>query len=99
MQRSADYHAGDPALEKLFVFLANGVVNAVNFIRPHRLVIVSELTRYPGACDLLVREVRARLLRELVDRVRIDLWDQPVGSPAETAGWLALAGLYYDGWR
>ncbi len=98
MRRSADYEPGDEALETLYGYLANGIVNVVNFIRPHRLVIVSELTRYPDVCNLLTRSIRSRLLRELVDRVRFDLWDQPVGNPAETAGWLALANLYYEGW-
>lgn len=99
MRRSAQYEQGDEALETLYGYLANGIVNVVNFIRPHRLVIVSELTRYPSVCDLLTRSIRSRLLRELIDRVRFDLWDQPVGNPAETAGWLALANLYYDGWQ
>ena len=99
MRRSARYEQGDEPLETLYGYLANGIVNVVNFIRPHRLVIVSELTRYPDVCNLLTRSIRSRLLGELVNRVRFDLWDQPVGNPAETAGWLALAGLYYDGWR
>jgi len=104
MERSARYHSdgggepGDEALETLYGYLANGIVNVVNFIRPHRLVLVSELIRYPGVCDLLTRSIRSRLLGELVNRVRFDLWDQPVANPAETAGWLALANLYYDGW-
>ena len=99
MRRSATYEQGDEALETLYGYLANGIVNVVNFMRPHRLVIVSELTRYPNVCDLLTRSIRSRLLGELVNRVRFDLWDQPVGNPAETAGWLALANLYYDGWQ
>ena len=98
MLRSAEYQQGDPALESIYGCLANGIVNAVNFIRPHRLVLVSEVTRYPGVADLLTRSIRARLLGELVDRVRFDLWDQPVAGDAETAGWLALANLFYDGW-
>jgi predicted NBD/HSP70 family sugar kinase len=99
MRRSATYEQGDEALETLYGYLANGIVNVVNFMRPHRLVIVSELTRYPNVCDLLTRSIRSRLLGELINRVRFDLWDQPVGNPAETAGWLALANLYYDGWQ
>ncbi len=98
MERSSAYQSGDQPLETLYGYLANGIANVVNFIRPHRLVLVSELTRYPDACDLLVRSIRSRLLGELADRVRLDLWDQPVAHQAETAGWLALAGLYCDGW-
>ena len=39
-----------------------------------------------------------KLLVQLADRVHIDLWDQPALNTAETAGWLALASLYRDGW-
>jgi hypothetical protein len=33
-----------------------------------------------------------------MERERIDVWDQPAARSAETAGWLALASLYYEGW-
>ena len=72
---------------------------AVNFMRPNRLVIVSELTRYSGFCDHLLRSIREKLLFELVNHVRVDLWDQPGAVSAESAGWLALAGLYQEGWK
>jgi predicted NBD/HSP70 family sugar kinase len=99
MERSSVYEPGDGSLETLYGYLANGISNVTNFIRPHRLVLVSEMTRYPDVCDLLTRSIRSRLLGELADRVRVDLWDQPVAHQAETASWLALAGLYCDGWR
>jgi predicted NBD/HSP70 family sugar kinase len=76
-----------------------GLANAVNFIRPNRLVVTSEMTRYPEFMDALLRSTRARLLGELVKRVRIDMWDQAGAQSAETAGWLALASLYREGWQ
>ncbi len=79
--------------------VATGIANACNFVRPHRLVLVSELTRYPIFCDHLVRGVRRLLLAALVDRVRVDYWDQPLAHSAETAGWLAIASLFWDGWQ
>ena len=75
------------------------MANAVNFIRPNRLVLTSELTRYPAFIDALLRSVRSRLLPELVKRVRVDQWDQADSHSAETAGWLALASLYREGWN
>jgi len=75
------------------------LANAVNFTRPNRLVLSSDLTRCPAFCDELQRAIRSQLLGELVKRVRIDLWDQVDGHSAETAGWLALASLYRDGWN
>ena len=80
-------------------YLATGLSNAANFMRPNRLVVVSQFTRYSSFSDPLVRLVRRRLLAGIVDRVQIDLWDQPGTNNGETAGWLALAALYRDGWN
>ncbi len=79
--------------------LATGIANSVNFVRPHRLVLVSNLLRHEAFSGPLVRQIRGMLLSELVDRVRIDLWDQPAFQSAETAGWVALANLYTDAWE
>ena len=69
--------SADPAaakvIDEIVDYLSAGLANAVNFIRPNRLVLASELTRYPAFIDALVRSVRGRLLRELVKRVRIDM--------------------------
>jgi hypothetical protein len=61
-------------------------------------VLSSEFTRYPAFSDALQRSIRSRLLNELVKRIRIDQWDQVDSHSAETAGWLALASLYREGW-
>jgi predicted NBD/HSP70 family sugar kinase len=98
-ERIALYDGSDQRLDQMLQLLACGLSNAVNFVRPNRLVLVSELTRYPVFNDRLLREIRAGVLFELVDRVRIDVWDQPGAVSAETAGWLALAGLYQEGWN
>jgi predicted NBD/HSP70 family sugar kinase len=94
---------GDPAVEKAMAevmdYLSAGLANAVNFVRPNRLVLTSEMTRFPAFSDALQRSIRSRLLQELVKRVRIDLWDQANSHSAETAGWLALATLYREGWN
>lgn len=89
---------GDEPLEKAMNYLATGIANAVNFIRPSRLVLVSRLARYPRFTDLLIRVTRSLLLTEIADRVSIDLWDQPAINTGETAAWLALASLFYEGW-
>ena len=88
----------DKAMTEIMEYLGTGLANAVNFIRPNRLVLSSEFTRYPAFSDALQRSVRSRMLNELVKRVRIDLWDQVDSHSAETAGWLALASLYREGW-
>jgi predicted NBD/HSP70 family sugar kinase len=86
------------AMDEMLDFLATGLANAVNFVRPNRLVLSSELTRFPAFNDALLRATRSRMLKQLVDLVRIDLWDQVDGHSGETAGWLALASLYREGW-
>lgn len=98
-ERIARYDEGDERLAQMMQLLACGLSNAVNFVRPNRLVLVSEFARYPAFNDRLLREIRGGVLFELVDRVRIDVWDQPGAVSAETAGWLALAGLYQEGWN
>jgi len=90
--------AADKALDEVLDYLSAGLANAVNFIRPNRLVLASELTRYPAFSAALQRSIRSRVLTEIVKRVRIDLWDQANSHSAETAGWLALVTLYRDGW-
>jgi predicted NBD/HSP70 family sugar kinase len=87
------------ALAEVMDYLSAGLANAVNFARPNRLVVTSELTRFPVFSDALIRAIRSRLLAELVKRVRIELWDQADSHSAETAGWLALASLYREGWN
>ena len=90
--------SAEKAVAEVLDYLAAGLANAANFIRPNRLVLSSELTRYPAFNSALLRSIRSRLLGRLLERVRIDLWDQVDGHSAETAGWLALASLYREGW-
>jgi predicted NBD/HSP70 family sugar kinase len=90
--------AADKAMNEITDYLSAGLANACNFIRPNRLVLSSEFTRYPAFSDALQRSIRSRLLNELVKRIRIDQWDQVDSHSAETAGWLALASLYREGW-
>ncbi|MDZ4817653.1 MAG: ROK family protein [Planctomycetota bacterium] len=99
LDRVAHYSGNDPALEYMLKYLSCALSNTINFVRPNRLVLVSEFTRYAAFNDALLRQVRSGVLFDLVDRVRIDVWDQPSAVSAETAGWLALAGLYQEGWN
>jgi predicted NBD/HSP70 family sugar kinase len=100
-ERAARFDAigHDPAIDEMTRYLACGLANAVNFVRPHQLVLVSRFTRYPAFGDALVRLTRAMVLPQLVDRVRFDLWDEPGAGSAETAAWLAMAELLYGGWN
>ncbi|CAN5616437.1 ROK family transcriptional regulator [soil metagenome] len=88
----------DPAMEEIIKHISMGLANAVNFIRPCRLVLVSHFVRAPKFIDALIRSTRSLLLSKIADRVSVDLWDEPAANTAETAGWLALAALFYKGW-
>jgi len=93
------YHGqDDPAMAEIIKHVSMGLANAVNFIRPCRLVLVSPFVRAPQFINALIRSTRSLLLSKIADRVSIDLWDEPTANTAETASWLALAALFYKGW-
>ena len=93
-----DHNSSDPALDRILELLAYSLSNAVNFLRPHRIVLVSPYTRHAAFGDALSNQIRGLLLPELADRVKIDRWDQASAGSAENAGWLAMAELLYSGW-
>ena len=95
---SAAEPEADKVLNEIIEHLSMSMANVINFSRPNRFVIASEATRYPEFSDALLRAIRSRVLGEIVKRVRIDQWDQADSHSAETAGWLALASLYREGW-
>jgi predicted NBD/HSP70 family sugar kinase len=86
------------ALSESLKYLSMGLANVVNFVRPCRLVLVSRFMRFPVFADALVRSTRSLLLATIAERVNIDFWDEPATNTAETAGWLALAAIFYRGW-
>jgi predicted NBD/HSP70 family sugar kinase len=98
LESCAAFDGSQQPVKTIIDLLGLAFANAVNFVRPHRLVLVGELTRYGGFADALVRAVRSRTLYELANRLRIDLWDEPVIQSSETAGWLALANIYHHHW-
>jgi predicted NBD/HSP70 family sugar kinase len=98
-ERAATFVANDEPMRVMIDHLATGFANAMNFTRANRLVLVSELTRHQAFTKRLTTAIRERVLGEIMERMRIDVWDQPAARSAETAGWLALASLYYEGWN
>ena len=94
----ARYDEHQAAMNRLIELLASGLANAVNFVRPHRVVLVSQYTRYRPFINELLRAIRFRVMVELVGRVQFDFWDQAATGAGETAGWLALAAVYYPEW-
>lgn len=98
-ERVAQHTGGDEGLRLMIDYLSAALANAVNFVRPHRLVLVSDLIAHGGFTEALLRLVRSRILPQVAPEVKIDLWQAPATQHAETAGWLALASLYREGWE
>jgi len=92
-------HEESPALQKMTQLLAMGIGNSANFMRPHRLVLVSDLMKYRPFAKALEREIRTMLLPEISERLRIDPWELSDFESAETAAWAALANLYANDWE
>jgi len=97
-QRVSQYKSDDKAMNTMIELLATGLSNTVNFIRPNRLVLVSELTGQPAFGTAVVDAIANRVLDVIAQRVQIEIWNQPAANPSESAGWLALANFYYQGW-
>jgi predicted NBD/HSP70 family sugar kinase len=91
--------AADGPLETLLDHLTCGIANAVNFVRPHRLVVVDGLAGPPPFAAAVVRGTRRWLLPELAERVAIDVVTDPAVGSAESAAWLAIADLLDGGWN
>lgn len=95
--------ATDPSTttgEWIAACVSEAMANAVNLIRPHRVVWVGA-GRLSGLLDRfekrLTESTRRRLMPVLADRVRFEAWavseNQISLKPAVTAGYLALAML------
>ncbi len=97
-RRAAEFTETDTALARVVELLATGIANAVNFVRPHRLVLIGSLMRHHDFADALVAGIRAGTLHALVERLRVDRRDPAETLDVEPAGWLALAELYLGEW-
>ena len=97
-QRVAEFDSSDAAMNRMIDLLAIGFSNALNFTRVNRLVLIGEFTRHERFTQTLIESTRSRTLRQVAERIKCDLWHHTAARTAETAGWLPLASLYYEGW-
>ena len=93
-----DYDGRRSPMNELISLTANALGNIVNFVRPHRLVITSPFTSQALFANELLKQTRECVLPAIAERVHIDLWEQPVATPAETAGFLPLAAMLLESW-
>jgi predicted NBD/HSP70 family sugar kinase len=92
------FPANRSAVQPLISLLGCGIANVVNFLRPHRLVLVGDLLSNSVVRESVKAAIHGQILRALADRVHIEFWHQPALRSAEMAGWLALAAIYKPGW-
>jgi len=93
-ERLSRFYPGDKIVEEIAGHLAMGIGNAINFIRPNRVLLTGNVTEALPFSNELLSRIRRFLLAPLVDRVRIDLWDAQAIPMPEAAGWVALAAIY-----
>ncbi len=74
--------------------LTTGLANAVNFIRPAKLVLASPLVRHGALKDYIALELPPRVLPGLRERLELVFVEQPNVQSAENAAWLALADVF-----
>jgi predicted NBD/HSP70 family sugar kinase len=78
---------------RIIDLVALGLANATVFARPHRVVVAGMLGRNDRFRDALSRAWRQRLPAVFRDRVLLSWYETKATLSAETAGWLAIAGV------
>ncbi len=91
--------AQDGKFAEMLNLLIMACSNAVNFVRPSRLVLASRFMAGEAFAHRLMGGIRAMLLPHLSERVTMDAWNIKVAGSAETAAWLGLATLLFDSWE
>ena len=86
------------ALDKIIEYTSLGIANAVNFLKPSKVVFAGKLAEAKPFSDRLISQIKAQLLSELTGRVEISTWNRQAYNQAQTTGYLALMGLYCKGW-
>lgn len=96
--RMAQFDPADRPLQNLMHHVAWGIANAVNLVRPSRLVLHVPSNAHDRFVGDLTTAIRTGLLRPLAERVAIERWTGGPQRFSESAGWLALAALYLPHW-
>lgn len=87
-----------PPIDRVRHHLAMGLANSINFIRPHRVHLISPLATCTPFRNALEKQLKSLVLAGLIDHVTIDWSSPPSDEFAQAAGWLALTPMYFDQW-
>ena len=88
--------AEDSKIVEMVDLLIMSCSNAVNFVRPSRLVLASRFMGSHAFAQRITNGISQSVLPHLAERVQIDAWGIKVAGSAETAAWLGLASLLFE---
>ena len=97
-KRLEHLHPSDTVIHQVMNHLCTGLSNAVNFLRAHRLILISPLAETIGFREAVLDGIEALLMPPLDRAVTVEFWDQPTVTAAQNAAWLANAELLWTGW-
>jgi predicted NBD/HSP70 family sugar kinase len=89
--RLAPGTTGDATTRRIARLVGIGIANAVQLVKPHRLVLVSHAARQEDFRARLGASIAEEILPSLRQRVRVEWWDDPGSLPAVVAAYPALA--------
>lgn len=97
-QQIERFEASNDSLAEALRYLSAGLANAVNLLRPQRLLLVGPLISNEQFQLSLTAQVAELLIGPLRGLVKIEFLARPVAESAADAAWLAAAELLWTGW-
>lgn len=86
------------ALGDIMPHLATGIANCINFVRPHRVHLISPFASCTAFCERLDQEIKKRSFALLADRVNLNWSSPPQDGFALAAAWLGMTAVYLGNW-
>jgi predicted NBD/HSP70 family sugar kinase len=81
----------DATLGRVLDLVGVGIANAVQILRPHRLLLVSQYARSAALRKHLILAVQREMLASFRNRVKLEWWDGATQDRASVAAFPALA--------
>ncbi|MEZ6190423.1 MAG: ROK family protein [Phycisphaerales bacterium] len=95
----AQFEQGEDDMQPLIEVLGMGISNAVNLVRPHRLVMVTRYADHPRFIKTIEQLIRNDTLDDIADKMKVTIWPKANSDNAIEAAFLALAAVYSEDWR
>jgi hypothetical protein len=95
----ARFERGEDDVQPLLEVLGMGISNAVNLVRPHRLVIVTRHADHPRFIKTIEQIIRNDTLDDIAEKMKVTIWPKATDDNAIEAAFLALAAVFSEDWR